>query len=267
MRARSPRTRAPCWRSPVAATCRWRSGGSGPLVKPLATSGRPTARAGSGTRSCLPPPAPCEDVDGAQLDHRHGARKAGRGDPGDARAADEPRRRAGAGTLAPQPARRLGADGRRVRRAGQHDADERMEHPRRPGRGEGLVRGLGARPRRWRPGREPPAGARASTSPRRRASGRSTCATSRSAPACSRSTRRRSAPSRRRRSARSRPTRSSGSSSTRFASTSSSTRGTTASTARSSTIPSRLRRPSTARSSGPSRSSSTSRPDRVWHTA
>ncbi len=52
------------------------------------------------------------------------------------------------------PAARLCADGRGVRRVGQHDADDRMEHPLRPGGGTDRLSRLGRRDR-GRPGHPP----------------------------------------------------------------------------------------------------------------
>ena len=154
----------------------------------------------------------------------------------------------------------LHAHGRRVRRLRQHDAHDRVEHPLRPGRREDRLRGPGARPSRpTRPSRAPRARAgrhgAGADPPRRRRPARAT--RGQHARRLDRAVARRG-PDARDPLGR-RATRSSATSPTPCASTWSSTRATTASTARSSTTRWPWPRRWIARSSRPSRSSSTSR--------
>ena len=174
---------------------------------------------------------------------RRGASPTRRDHPRDARPADEPRRRpAPRAGPAPTPPS-LGPHGRRLPGHRQHRADDRVEHPLRPGGGEDRVHGL----RRATEAAATPATARAraSTSPRRRSS-RPDHVVALARRAGSRpdddASRPRTGPGRDPLGGQ--PSRSSASSPTRSGSTWSSTPATTASTARSSTTRWPSRRPS-----------------------
>ena len=185
---------------------------------------RRTDRRGSGTPSCRRRRGRSSDASRRRPHRRRGAPTAGRDHPRHARPADQPGDRRPARAGAPPPAARLHADGRRVRRVRQHDPDDRVEHPLRPGGGEDRLPGLGRGARRptrrsrgrWRS---------ASTSPSRRGSCPTTSSGWRAGPAARPTTRSpwRAARTRCTRPGPWRATRSSATSPTRCASTWSST--------------------------------------------
>ncbi len=117
-------------------------------ARPAAPDGRRHPRS-AGARACRAATADAAVVGAARgrPDPRRGAEPA-RGDHArHARAVDEPRARGPARSVAPPSPAWLCADGRRLRRRGQHDAADRVEHPLRPRRREDRVPRLGRRPR------------------------------------------------------------------------------------------------------------------------
>ena len=129
-----------------------------PLVRPLETTPETHGPQGLGHAELPPPTRAALRPPRGRPHPRRGPPPAGRDHARHARAADQPRPRGPARAGAAPACSRLRADGRRVRRLGQHDPDDRVEHPLRPGGGEDRLPGVGRRAR-GRP--DDPAAARA----------------------------------------------------------------------------------------------------------
>ena len=152
-----------------------------PLVRPLETTPETHGPQGLGYAELPPPSRPLSDRHAVDLHPRRGPRPPGRDHARDTRALDEPGARGPARAATPGPAQGLRADGRGIRRVGQYDADDRVEHPLRPRRRQDRVPRLGGG-HRGRPVDPATARARASTSPSGRASSPSTSSASRAEP-------------------------------------------------------------------------------------
>ena len=155
--------RGRCWSSWVVPTWRWPSDARYRSSGPWRSRSRRRLPAGSATRSCLSPGGPVRPLRPSSSWPRPAP--AGRDHAGHPRSAHQPRHRAADRARLPRLLR-LGRDGRRVPRAGQHHAHHGVEHPLRPGGGED-------RPRRLAGcgGRGPAGAARACHGPRRHGAG------------------------------------------------------------------------------------------------
>ena len=141
---------------------RWRSATSGRSSGRSRRRPRRMGRRASATPELPPPPRPLSDRHAVDvwLERRPGPTR--RGHARDVRSADEPGPRARARAGAPAPAPALGRHGRRLPRPRQHRADDRVEHPLRPGGREDRrsplpwpARPDRPRPRRHRAGEDP----------------------------------------------------------------------------------------------------------------